>query len=244
MNVSRARALVLAGGKGTRLAAAVPDRPKILAPIGHEPFLDILIAQLRRQGFSQLVFLLGDRAEPIVTALRRVGGLHIETSIEPEPMGTAGAVKHARRFCTEDFFLLNGDTYLELDAAGLLAAHERTAALVTIAAAQVPDASRFGSLDVGDDGRLLRFREKRASSGAGLINGGVYVMSPRVLDRIPEGRAVSLETEVFPALLSAGERVTVVPQQGDFFDIGTEASWKDFARYLQHRSASARGSGD
>jgi NDP-sugar pyrophosphorylase family protein len=226
------RALILAGGKGTRLAAAVPDRPKVLAPIHGRPFLDFLIASLARQGLTELVFLLGDRHEPIVAALEGTGARH---SIEREPLGTGGAVKLAASYCDDDFFLVNGDTYLDFDAQGLLDAHRRTGAAITLAAAEVEDAGRYGKLEV-EDGRVVRFREKDPNAGPGLINGGVYVVSPRVLELIPEGTFVSLENEVFPRLLARGERLSAVEQSGAFFDIGTESSWKDFARWSEQKT--------
>jgi NDP-sugar pyrophosphorylase family protein len=225
------RALILAGGKGTRLAAAVPDRPKILAPINGTPFLEFLIGSLARQGLEELVFLLGDRHEPILEALR---GTSARWSIEREPLGTGGALKLAQEFCREDFFLVNGDTYLDFDARGLVEMHRRTDAAITLAAAKVEDAGRYGKLEV-EDGRVVGFREKDPAAGAGLINGGVYVVSPRVLDLVPAGRFVSLENEVFPQLL-ARDRVSAVEQSGAFFDIGTESSWKDFARWSEART--------
>ena len=227
------RALILAGGKGTRLAAAVPDRPKILAPINGRPFLDLMIEDLARRGLSRLVFLLGDRHEAIVTALS--GCRDVEWSIEDRPLGTAGAVKHAARFCTDDFFLLNGDTHLDFDAGALLSAHRAAKAAVTLAAARVDDAGRYGSLDLGPDGRVRGFREKAPNSGPGVINGGVYVIAPRVLARIADGRAVSLENDVFPELIRDREPVIAVEQSGAFFDIGTESSWKSFAAYCAGR---------
>ena len=232
-DLNATRALILAGGKGTRLAAAVPDRPKVLAPINGRPFLDLMIGDLARRGLERLVFLLGDRHEPVVAALGGRPG--VEWSIEDGPLGTAGAVKHAARFCTEDFFLLNGDTHLDFDAAALLSAHRRSKAAVTLAAARVPDAGRYGSLDLAPDGRVRGFREKAPNSGPGVINGGVYVIAPRVLDRIEAGRAVSLENDVFPELIRDGEPVIAVEQSGAFFDIGTESSWKSFASYCAQR---------
>ena len=225
--------LVLAGGKGTRLAEAVPDRPKILAPINGRPFLDILIEQLARKGLERLVFLLGDRHAPIVAALQ--GRPNVEWSIEERPLGTGGAVKLAQRFCGEDFFLLNGDTYLDFDAARLFATHAQTKGAVTLAAARVSDPGRYGSLDLDEVGRVRGFREKAPSAGPGLINGGVYLIAPRVLELIGDGVAVSLENDVFPELLRRGETLTAVEQAGAFFDIGTESSWKSFASFCAER---------
>src|SRR5262249_35491090 len=149
------------------------------------PFMDFLLESLLRQGLDRLVFLLGFAHRPIVLELesRMTAARQIEWSIEQQPLGTAGALKSAERFCADDVFLVNGDTYLDFDAEGLIAAHARTRAAVTLAAARVPDAGRYGALDLDADGRVRRFREKSPDAGPGLINGGIYVIAPRVLDR-------------------------------------------------------------
>lgn len=227
------RTLVLAGGKGTRLASVVADRPKVLAPVNDRPFLDHLLAMLERRGLRRLVFLLGHRHEDVTAALgaRAPGALSFEWVVEPEPLGTGGALRHAAAHCQQDFFLVNGDTFVDFDAAALLAAHQAADAAVTLAAVQVPDAGRYGALEVDPNGAVRAFREKVQPSGPGLINGGVYVVSPRVLALVAAGRAVSLESEVMPLLLARGERLLAVPQPGaTFFDIGTPESLAAFAR--------------
>jgi NDP-sugar pyrophosphorylase family protein len=232
-------AFILAGGLGTRLAAAVPDRPKALAPIGDRPFLDIVFDQLLGLGIERVVLLLGARHEAILRFLadrksRRQGrpDLYVQTSIEPAPLGTGGAVRFAHRFASEPFFLLNGDTYLDFDATTLVTFHQEKDAIVTLAASHQEDTARFGQVDVSPEGFVLRFREKAASSGPGLINGGVYLMDPSLLALIPDGRPVSLEQETFPRLLSQGKRMAAMPQRGDFFDIGTPESHKAFAAFI------------
>lgn len=235
-------AFILAGGLGTRLASVLPDRPKALAPIGGRPFLDILLDQLAALGFGHVVLLLGSRSEAIIQFIadrarqrdsRNQPEIH--TSIETTPLGTAGAVKLARRFADEPFFLLNGDTYLDFNASSLLSHHRKKRALVTLAASHQEDTARFGSLDVSEDGVVLGFREKAASSGPGLINGGVYVVDPSVLSLIPEGRPVSLEQETFPTVLAQGGRMAALAQGGSFFDIGTPESYKAFAAFIAQR---------
>lgn len=230
-------ALVLAGGKATRLAPTLGDRPKLLAPVDGRPFLSLLLELLASRGFKNVCFLLGFRSEPILSALEHAARVHpsfrFEHSIEPEALGTAGALKLAERFCRRDFLLINGDTYLPFDPDALFGAHERNQAVVTLAAAGVADSGRYGALDLAPDGRVLGFREKAAGGGPGLINGGIYVLAPRVLDLIPAGRAVSLENDTFPALLRSGERLIAVEQGGPFFDIGTEQSLKDFTDYCR-----------
>jgi NDP-sugar pyrophosphorylase family protein len=234
------RVLILAGGLGTRLRSLLPDRPKVLAPIAERPFLDILIEQLLARGVRRLVLLLGNRADQVmahVTNQRAVwpSDLDVAFSVESSPLGTGGAVKLAERFCTDRFFLLNGDTYFDLDIMALLRTHAGTGAMLTLAAAAVSDADRYGRIEVSADGFVKRFREKDTSTGPGLINAGVYLMSPAVLGHIPAGRAVSLESEVFPSLLSGGQRMAVSVQQGAFFDIGTPSSYQGFVDFCREQ---------
>ncbi len=241
------RALILAGGLGTRLASVVADRPKVLAPIGERAFLDILIDQLAARGLRRFVLLLGSRHAQVLAHLEAgrphwPRGVHFDISVESAPLGTGGAVKLAEASCGERFFLFNGDTYFDLDVAALVAAHQRTGAVVTIAAAQVDDADRYGRLETTSAGLVVRFREKDVAAGPGLINAGVYLVEPRVLDHIPSGQPVSLELDTFPALLAAGLPIAVSPQAGAFFDIGTPASYLSFTEFCRGGQPHPEGS--
>ena len=236
-------AFILAGGLGTRLASILPDCPKALAPVGGRPFLDILFDQLLALGIDRVVLLLGSRSAAILQFVeerteRRRGqpDVHVRTSIESSPLGTGGAVKLASRFADGPFFLLNGDTYLDFDAAALTACHREKKPLVTLAASAQQDTARFGRLEVSADGLVVGFREKTASSEPGLINGGVYLMEQAILSLIPDGRAVSLEQETFPSILAQGGRIAALAQQGSFFDIGTPDSYKAFAAFVAQTS--------
>lgn len=234
-------ALVLCGGLGTRLRAAVADVPKVLAPVAGRPFLDVLVDVLHRAGIRRVVLLTGYLAEQVEEHVARVlrgafPDVRFEVSTEPSPLGTGGAVKHAARFLDREqpFLLVNGDTYVEIDIRKLFADHRAADALVTIAAVDVPDAERYGALDVDAAGTLRRFVEK-GEVGRGLVNAGVYVVEPRVLDAIDPGRAVSLEREVLPVLLARGERIFARRQPGGFVDIGTVESWAAFSKDLTAR---------
>jgi NDP-sugar pyrophosphorylase family protein len=230
------RALILAGGLGTRLASVVADRPKVLAPVGGRPFLDVLIDGLAARGLRHFVLLLGSRHEQVLAHLeaRRAqwpACVELAVSVESSPLGTAGAVKLAQASCGERFFLFNGDTYFDVDLAALVAAHERAAAVVTIAAAQVDDADRYGRIEVTPGGLVARFREKDVAAGPGLINAGVYLVEPRLLGYIPPEQPVSLERDTFPALLAVGLPIAVSAQSGAFFDIGTPSSYRSFTEF-------------
>ena len=220
-------ALILCGGIGSRLQPAVSDVPKVLALVGGRPFLDILLERLRAAGLRRFVLLTGYRSDQIERHVEALVGWDIALSVETVPLGTAGAVRQAARYIDGTFFLLNGDTWLDLDAAGLLAAHRAAGALVTVAACSVPDASRYGALQVSADGCIRGFLEKGGVSGPGLVNAGVYVAEPGLLEHIPAGP--SLERETLPELIAAGARVQAAPQPGEFVDIGTVESYTAFA---------------
>ncbi len=228
---------ILAGGFGTRLRSAVPDLPKVLAPVAGRAFLDVLVATARRQGFRRFVFLLGHQHEKVEAHLRDVvqpcfPDAELAVSVEPRPLGTAGAVQHAASLLDDEFFVLNGDSYLEFDAPAMLAAHRRQSAVATIGVREMDDTARYGRIDVDEHRRVTAFREKADSSGPGLINAGIYLLSREVLDAIPPGVPVSIEKETFPALIAADRPVVACPQSGRFIDIGTPESYQAFAAML------------
>lgn len=227
------QALILAGGFGTRLRSVLdPAIPKPMATISGRPFLGYLLAQLRRDGFLDVVLLTGHRAEVVETYFGTGDGwdLTVRYSPEPEPLGTGGALRHALPLLAgERFLVMNGDSFLGTDLNQLTAAHDRAAAaagdgvLATLALARLADGSRFGSVDVAPDGSLTGFREKAQPAAPGLINAGIYVLERRLIEAIPLGRAVSLEREVFPTLLDG--RLRGVELEGPFVDIGVPESY-------------------
>ncbi|HSZ63759.1 MAG TPA: nucleotidyltransferase family protein [Terriglobales bacterium] len=222
------KAVVLAGGLGTRLRSVVPSKPKVLASIGERSFLELLIRQLRSQGIRRLVMCTGYLAEQIESQFGDGGAweVSIEYSREEKPLGTAGAVKLAQRHLRDspDFFVLNGDSFLEVDFGNLLAFHRGHAgALASMAVLRVENASRYGTVRVDSNNRVSGFMEKTGCESPGLVNGGVYVFDQAVSRRIPEG-PVSLERDVFPRLLDDG--VYAQEQHGMFIDIGTPADYE------------------
>jgi NDP-sugar pyrophosphorylase family protein len=239
-SILQERALILAGGLGTRLRSVLPDRPKVLAPIAGRPFLDILIAQLVARGVRRIVLLLGNLADQVVTHVETQraswpADLEIDFSVETEPLGTGGALKLAERFCKDRFLLINGDTYFDFDREALFRIHGSARALLTVAAARVEDAGRYGRLETSADGFVEHFREKESPAKPGIINAGIYLMEPAVLAHIPADRAVSIEQEVFPAMLAGGQKLAVSAQSGSFFDIGTPSSYQSFIEFCRQQ---------
>lgn len=217
------QAVVLVGGKGTRLGVLTQETPKPLMRIDDDRvFLDFLLENLARQGFDRILLLAGHHGDQIRARYdcRQIRGACVSVAIEPEPMGTAGALRWSRNLLESRFLLLNGDTYFDIACRALeqaLVTHSD--ALAALALRRVEDASRYGAVDM-EDAQIRRFREKAptAIDAAGLINGGVYLMSRDIIDLVPEGPA-SLELDVFPGLAAAG-RLIGVPRQGYFIDIG------------------------
>jgi NDP-sugar pyrophosphorylase family protein len=161
--------------------------------------------------------------------------VRITYSVEPEPLGTGGAVRHALTggYADTDFLVLNGDTYAVLDYAGFLAFHQQRQALATLALVRMADAWDYGTVERGPMGRIVAFREKAREPGGGLVSAGVYAFHPAILAHIPAGRPVSLEEETFPALVRAGRAIYGCITGGTFYDIGTPQRYREFERQVE-----------
>lgn len=220
--IDDAKAVLLVGGLGTRLRSVLPATPKALASVGTKSFLDLLVRQLRYQGIRNMVMCTGHLAEQIESEFGdgHAWDVVIEYSRETQALGTAGAIKLAEPYLREvdDFLVMNGDSFLEVDFDDFVRFHRGHGGLVTIAGWRAKNAARYGTVRMGASGRVTAFEEKTGNDSPGLINGGVYVFNRAVLEHIPETPA-SLERDVFPHLLDQG--VFAMEQHGMFIDIGT-----------------------
>ena len=217
------RAYVLAGGLGTRLQGRIGDLPKALAPFAGRPFLDAQLEWLAAAGVDEVVLALGVGAAAVIEHLRArpASALpRVAWSVEPAPLGTGGALARAARDEGGDFLVVNGDTLAEVDFAALRARHAAAGAAVTLACFRVDDVAARGRVEMDAEGRVSAFREK-SGGGEAWASGGVGACAPAVLAAIPADRPVSLEAEVFPALLAAGRPVRALRCPGHFYDIGT-----------------------
>ena len=216
-------AVVLVGGEGTRLRPLTYETPKSMLPVMNRPFLEHQVEHLHRHGVDRIVLACGYRPD----AIRAHFGDQLEYVVETEPLGTGGAIAHAGRGIGETFVVANGDVLTDLDLTALVAFHHERGARMTIALHPVDDPSRYGVVVTDPDGAVSAFVEKPAPGtiAANTINAGTYVVEPDVLELIPEGRAVSVEYEVFPALVGAG--LYACSFTGYWRDIGTPASYLD-----------------
>ncbi len=201
------RAVVLVGGFGTRLRPLTCARPKQMLPIVNRPMIEHVVGHLAGHGVDDVVLSLGFLPGAFCDAYPdgRCAGARLHYAVEPEPLDTAGAVRFAAvdAGIDERFLVLNGDVLTDLDVTQFVAFHERMGAEATIALHKVADPSRYGVVPTDGDGRVREFVEKPPPGEAptDLINAGTYVLEPSVLDRIEGGRKVSIEREVFPALV-------------------------------------------
>lgn len=211
-------AIVLAGGFGTRLQSVVPDAPKPMAPVGGRPFLEILLCHLERQGFDRVTMSVGYLSHLIVNHFGpKFGGIELTYAVEPEPLGTGGAVVLAQRECANHHvFVFNGDTYLDFDAKAVEALWRRKGNPIVMAC-QVLDTARYGRLLVERD-RVRGFSEK-GSSGPGLINAGAYLLGPRDLAAWPAGVKFSLEQDYLVPAVTTRE-INCYVDTRNFIDIG------------------------
>lgn len=213
------QAIVLAGGLGTRLRSVVPDLPKPMAPVAGRPFLAWILDRLVEAGFDRVVLAVGYRHDAIRDHFGQAyRGLPLRYSVEDRPLGTGGAVRLARNQIDADaVFVLNGDTYVDVDYGAMAAAHRRAQASMSIAVHRVADAARYGALEV-QDGRVRGFVEK-GRTGPGLINAGTYLLCAALVDTLPQGRAFSLEQDLLVPRVGA-IRPLAFTAEGLFIDIG------------------------
>lgn len=219
-------AIVLVGGLGTRLRPVVQDVPKPLAPVAGRPFLAWVLDRLAAAGLRRTILATGYLGEMVECTIgAQWNGMDMAYSVEPEPLGTGGAVRlAARRLQGDGAHVLNGDTFVAYAPAALEAAMQARAAIAAIALARVDDVGRYGAVEV-IDGRVVAFREK-GQHGPGLINAGCYCLSSSALDGMPARDAFSLERDWLPGLAAAG-RVAAFDDTRNFIDIGVP---EDYAR--------------
>lgn len=211
-------AIILAGGKGTRLQQVVSDVPKCMAPVNGRPFLYYILIALEKAGFTHVILSLGYKHE----AIEEWAGTHptamrISSVVEKTPLGTGGGVKLALSQATErDVFILNGDTFFNVDYAQMLLLHRQTGVLATLALKEMKNFSRYGVVILDEMNRIVRFLEKQ-SCDSGWISGGIYLIDKEALNGFPE--KFSIEKDLFERKVSSGA-LAGYPSRGYFIDIG------------------------
>ena len=216
-------AVVLVGGEGTRLRPLTYTTPKPMLPIANRPFLEHQIEHLRVHGVERIILACGYKPD----AIREHFGDELEYIVEPEPLGTGGAIAYAAREAGigETFVACNGDVLTDLDLTALVGFHRDRGARMTIALHPVDDPSRYGVVATDGNGAVSAFIEKPppGSTPVRTINAGTYVAEPDVLGLIPPGRPLSVEYDVFPQLV--GDGLYALADEAAWRDIGTPESF-------------------
>lgn len=228
-------AIILAGGKGTRLKSVINNVPKPLAPVNGIPFLDVLLHQLDKSNCVEKVILaVGYKAEQIIENYENCSKYRFEIifSIEKEALGTGGAIKMAIANTNSDSFLvLNGDSYTDVNISKLIHTHNVSKASMTMVLREVENANRYGSVLLDENQRIIKFEEKINDSNPGLINAGIYVINKELFNEISVEKSISMELEIIPDIL---ERASIFGyiSQGKFVDIGIPETYKNSGKYL------------
>ncbi|BBX21646.1 mannose-1-phosphate guanylyltransferase [Mycolicibacter terrae] len=229
MTLQQVDAVVLVGGKGTRLRPLTLSAPKPMLPTAGLPFLTHLLSRIAAAGIEHVILSTSYKPEVFSQEFGDGSalGLQIDYVTEDEPLGTGGGIANvAAKLRHDTTMVFNGDVLSGADLAELYAYHREHAAEATLHLVRVGDPRAFGCVPT-DDGRVTAFLEKTEDPPTDQINAGCYVLSRNVIDRIPRGRAVSVEREVFPALLSDGVKVCGYVDTSYWRDMGTP---EDFVR--------------
>lgn len=227
------KALILAGGKGTRLRPLTVYTPKPIVPVLNRPFLEYQIEILKRAGIEDITLSLSYQPDKIehVLGFGEQMGVHLHYVTESQPMGTAGAFKLAAKDFEEPTIVLNGDVLTDLIVAKLIKHHQRSGAKATIVLAPVDDPQLYGLVETADDGSVRAFKEKPKvkelkNEGPSLINAGIYILEREILDLIPENENYSFEYNVFPEVLEKELAFGSYVLDDEYWcDIGTPKSY-------------------
>lgn len=222
--LERMKAIIMAGGEGTRLRPLTCDCPKPMIPLMNRPVMEYALRLLRRHGVEDVAVTLGYLPDAVTDHFEGgdAWGVRLRYYVENTPLGTAGGVRQAADFLDETFIALSGDGITDLDITAALAFHRAKRALATLVLKRVDDPLEYGVVPVDGDGRVTRFLEKPDWSdvAADTVNTGIYILEPEALRRIPAGRACDFGRELFPAMVAEGLNVFGYVMDGYWCDIG------------------------
>jgi len=219
------KAVIMAGGEGTRLRPLTSNQPKPMLPMANRPMMEHVVELLRTHGFDDIVVTVAFMANAIRSYFDDGSefGVRMVYATEETPLGTAGSVRNAQAQLDERFLVISGDVLTDIDLGAVVDDHVRTGALATIALKAVEDPLEFGIVITREDGSIERFLEKPTWGEvfSDTINTGIYVLEPAIFDFIPEGRPVDFSGEVFPAVLEEGRPLQGFVAEGYWEDVGT-----------------------
>ncbi|HXE80640.1 MAG TPA: NDP-sugar synthase [Vicinamibacterales bacterium] len=229
------KAILLAGGKGTRLRPLTMHTPKPIVPIFNRPFLHYQIDLVKQvPEIDEVILSLNyqpRRIEDVFGDGSQVG-IKIRYVVEPTPLGTGGAVRYAGESLTESVVVLNGDVLTQIDLSSVIALHRERKARATIVLTPVENPAAYGLVETDEAGNVRRFLEKPSADEitCDTINAGIYVLEPETFERIPKDTAWSIERSYFPSLVERGETFVAYTHRGYWIDIGTPEKYMQVHR--------------
>jgi mannose-1-phosphate guanylyltransferase len=225
------KAVILVGGLGTRLRPLTCNMPKPMIPVINQPFIEHMLVNLRDQGITEVILAVQYLADRFRDALGDGSRLGIKVHVveEPEPRGTAGAVKHVAHLLDSTTFVFNGDVFTDLDLQAMLAFHREKGSKLTIALTPVEDPTAFGLVETNATGHITRFLEKPRPDEVttNMINAGTYIIEPELFRYIPANQHYMFERGLFPHVLSMGDPMYAFPSQAYWTDIGKPQTYLD-----------------
>lgn len=226
------QALILAGGFGTRLRPLTLNMPKPVVPLVNRPTLAYQIELLKRAGITDVILSLNYQPDKIqeVIGNGESYGVKIRYVTEPEPLGTAGAVKFAEEFINQTTVILNGDNLINLDISAVAEHHQKQKAIATIVLQRLENPLGYGLVEIDEANNVLNFLEKPSAEtlakiSTRTVNAGTYVLEPEVLNLIPKNENYSFEYGVFPELLKRNDKFTAFVDDSYWVDVGTPSRY-------------------
>lgn len=247
MGSAAVKAVIMAGGEGTRLRPLTSNQPKPMLPMANRPMMEHVVTLLRRHGFTDIVVTVAFMANAIRNYFGDGAelGVRITYATEDTPLGTAGSVANARHLLDEPFVVISGDVLTDIDVSEVVDFHRKRGSMATLALKAVDDPLEFGIVITQPDGAIERFLEKPTWGQvfSDTINTGVYVLEPEIFDFIEEGRSVDFSGEVFPAVLEAGRPIYGYVADGYWEDVGTLEAYLQAHHDILDRSVAVEDRG-
>lgn len=226
--------LILCGGFGKRLQPLVSDRQKVIADVIGQPFISFILDQVSDAGGENVILCAGYMGKQLESSLgKKYKSLSLHYSKETEPLGTAGAIRHAIDIIKSDTLMVfNGDSYCDINPKNLLEWHFEKNSSCTLALVKMQDVRRYGCVNFDPNYIVTSFSEKKPEKKSGWINGGIYCMSRELMATLPGNMNISLEKDLFPTLI--GKEFFAFPAEAQFIDIGTPSSYQEAETFFMN----------
>jgi D-glycero-alpha-D-manno-heptose 1-phosphate guanylyltransferase len=221
------KVLILAGGLGTRLRSVINDVPKPLAPINDIPYIAYILRALYQKGLTEVILSVGYKSQHftdfILLHKQQLPGMKLNLLVEPQPLGTGGALRYCYdKYPDDSYLIFNGDSFCDFSLEKILLIGKQQGSALVVA--EVPDVGRYGEVTVFDDGKVKAFHEKNDSGQSGLINAGIYYIPSHIVAECAAQKHFSLEHEIMPKLLELG--LYAIKAEGEFIDIGVPEDYQ------------------